>query len=473
MTRRVVDAAIDVTKPGEDTPAFTIPAEHIGPIDIEEAAQEAMDAGGVEVDNASETYVGDQRVTSGDRLDIKTQLEGESSLSTRLVAVARDVTDVLVANGRLTLDIEFTDFVFTTLSWRAVDASFEDEDVGTIIDTLVANDAPEVGRSQIETLGVTTDAFVSGRYLLDVITEDLAAVGDAIVANDGTDLVVQSLSSVEPVTTLTPADFYTPIEVSRVDDELANRSRIDGGVDHAVDVAQETQSTTERVTETSRLVTQVPARKSEIARVQLFTELDSASDDGLVVRLQAARDGSPVDVDDSESDIARRKLSSAFLADGDFSTFLLPDHSLAPADEPFLIVEADGEDGQFVGTDGDGTATYRAEYPYPLIASTVDGASRHEYRRRDVRIRDEQLDTLGAVQDKAESVVRHRNTPASTVSAAAQSLDAHQLKPGEVARLDGFGDLNANGTYLCLDRTTEYGGTLLTTELTLQDTTTV
>jgi len=161
------------------------------------------------------------------------------------------------------------------------------------------------------------------------------------------------------------------------------------------------------------------------------------------------------------------------LSAGDFTTFLLPDHDLAPADNPYLIIEADGPDGQVVGTDGNGTPTYRAEYPYPLIASSVDGPSQREYRRRDVRTRDDQLDTLRAVQDKSESVVRHRAEPATTISAAARTLDAHNVAPGDGVELSGFGAVNANGTYLCLDRSTEYEGTLLSTELTLQDITTV
>lgn len=471
MTRRVTDVAVDVTKPSDDAPTFTVSAEQITGLDIKEAAQDAMDGGTVEFNTTDAPLPG--RITSGDRLDIRTQLKGEQSLSTRLVALARDVTDTLGGGDVRTASVEFTDFVFTVLSWRVADLSAEGEDVGSIVDTLVQGDAPEVGRSQIETLGIDTDAFVNGRYILDVISEDLAPIGDAVVAQDGTDLVFRPLGNVTATTTLTSADFYADVEVSRVDDELANRSRVDGGVDHAIDTAQETQSATQRVTESSRIVTQIPARKSEVARVQLYTDVDSTSDDALVVRLQAARGGSPVDVDDRESDLARRKLAPSFLSAGDFTTFLLPDHDLAPADNPYLIIEADGPDGQVVGTDGNGTPTYRAEYPYPLIASSVDGPSQREYRRRDVRTRDDQLDTLRAVQDKSESVVRHRAEPATTISAAARTLDAHNVAPGDGVELSGFDAVNANGTYLCLDRSTEYEGTLLSTELTLQDITTV
>ena len=468
MSRTVADLELAVTKPQETTSAFTVPSEDIQGLDTEERAQDAMDGGSVTIDNTDRTYTDDHRITSGDRVDIRAQLADEDTLSTRLVTIARDVTDTLDGGGIRSIDVELTDFVFTILSWRSVSDSYESEDVGTIIDELVGAAAPEVGRSQIETFGVETDAFINGRYLLDVLVEDLSPIGDAILAHEGTDLIAAALEELDVSTTLTPADLYAPINVTRTDDEVVNRVRIDGGVAHAVDAEQSTQSSTTRVTNTNRLVTQIPARKSELARIQLYTQRDPNSTDRLSVRLQAERDGEPVDIDDRESDITRRTHQATFLSDDGWTTFLLPDHSLPPASEPFLIIEAGGGDGHDVGVDGSGTPTYQAEYPYPLIAQTVGAGSQSEYRRRDHRIRDDQLETLSAVQYKVESVARHRARPARKLTAAAKTPRAHQLQPGQVARVSDFPDVGANGEYLCLDRKTTYDGIRMTTELTLQ-----
>jgi len=470
MVQHIADVTIDVTKPGSDTPAFAIPAEDIGTITLDETAQDAMDGGDVELENTDASYTGARRITPGDRLDIYVQLEDGQSLSHWLTAMARDVTDTLEGGTRQALGVELTDFVFSVLSFRTVDAAFEAEDAGAIVDGLVAGAAPELDRSQIQTLGVDTDIIAQGRTLLDVIVEDIAPIGDAVLGHDKTSLVVKPLQDVNSAMTLTPSDLHAPVEVTAVDDNIANRARVDGGVDHAVDSEQLTQSATARVTETDRIVEQIPVRKSEVARVAIHTEPDPNSSDAVVVRLQADRDGSPVDVDDRESDLARRTLADDFLADGALTEFRLPDHTLAPRENPHLIIEADGPDGHDIGTDGNATPTYRAEYPYPLIAEGTDGDSQAEYRRRDVRIRDEQLDTLQAVQDKTQSVIRHRAQPARRISGGAATPAAHQLSPGDAVDVAGFPELNINGRqYLVTERSTELSGTLLRTGLTLQD----
>lgn len=470
MTRYITDFYIEVTKPTDDAPFMTIPGDDIQQLSIDESAQEAMDGGDVEIDNTASKYSDDTAVTSGDSLDVYLQLEEDTSPEHWFTAIARDVTRSLEENLNQTLSVEFTDFVFTILSFRVADAAFENEPAQHIITDLVTSQAPEIDTSGVEPLDVDTDIFVQGRRLFDVLVEDIIPISDAVFAHDGRTLNVSPLSDVDSQGVVTPRDFVAPIEIKSVDDELINSVRVDGGVDHAVDAEQTTQSATQRVTNTSRIVTQVPVRKSELARIQVYIQKDTSSSDGVVVRLQADRNGSPVAIDDQQSDIARKKITSDFLSTDGYTTFMLPNHSLAPRENPHLIIEADGTDGHDIGTDGSGNPAYIAEYPYPLIAQATNGESQADYRRRDKRIKDEQLDTLTGVRDKTQSALRHSTEPAKRVEAEADTILTHTLSPGQGVDVGEFPMPSLNGRqFLVTERSTEVTGIRLTTSLTLQE----
>jgi hypothetical protein len=390
--------------------------------------------------------------------------------------MARDVTDELSAGGGVrNIDIQATDFVFSVLSFRTSDGAFDAVDVGSVVDSLVGDDAPEVGRSQIETVGREVSISVNGRKTLDIITQDLAPAGDALLAQDGTDLIFKSLNTVTPEFDLTIDDFHTPISIQRVDDDLINRVRIDGGTDRALDDEQPTQTGTVRVTDTNRRVFQVASRKSELDSIELFTVKDSTADNGLVVRLQAARNGNAVDPTDRESDVARRELAPPFIETNGFTEFILPDHDLAPAENPFVIVEAAGSTGHEIGVDTNtnNAVTFRAFFPFPLLARASDGASVAEFRRRDFRQRDEQLDSEQAVQDSAQAALRHRTEPKRRINAAAATPRTHRLRPGEAVRVSDVPVPDVFGEYLVTERATSFDGVRLNTELTLEDVTTI
>jgi len=120
------------------------------------------------------------------------RLRGEKSLSRRFTAVARDVTDELEGGGRRTVEIELTGFALTICSFRNVDGSFNGVDVGTVVNSLVARDAPVVDRSRIETVGRKIDINIQGRRLFDVITQDLQPAGNAILAGEKRSLIFRS-----------------------------------------------------------------------------------------------------------------------------------------------------------------------------------------------------------------------------------------------------------------------------------------
>jgi hypothetical protein len=280
--------------------------------------------------------------------------------------------------------------------------------------------------------------------------------------------VFQSLDTVSPQFNLTLDDLHTPVSVQRVDDELINRVRIDGGTDSALDDEQPTQTGTVRVTDSSRQTFQISSRKSEIDSLEVFTVKDTSADNGLVVRLQAARNGSAVDPSDTESDIARRELAPEFIAQNDFTEFLLPAHDLAPVEDPFVIVEGAGPTGHEIKTDGS-TPSFKAFFPFPLLARASSGESVTEFRRRDLRRRDEQLENEQAVQDAAQAALRHRAEPKRRLNATAATPRAHRLRPGEAVRVSDVPVADVSGDYLVTERATSFDGVRLDTELTFED----
>jgi hypothetical protein len=471
VTRDVLDAELRAFKPRATSPFVTLGT--IEAFSATQSANDPIDRGSVTIENTDDKLSGTNRITSGDRIEIDVQLRGENSLSRRFTAVARDITDSLEGAGRRTVEIELTGFALSVCSFRNADGAFEGVDVGTVVDSLVAADAPELDRSRIQTVGRTIDINIQGRRLFDVLTQELQPAGDAILAGDKQSLVFRSLGDIAVKHGLTDVDIHAPISVERVDDELRNRVRIDGGIDTAVDDEQLTQSATTRVTDTTRFVQAIETRKSEVDKVQVFTVRDSTSDDNLTVRIQAGRNGSPVDINDRQSDIASRTLAPDFISQSGFTEFRIPSHTLAADAQPFLIIEASGATGHEVGTDGSGELTFKALFPFPLLARSERGSSIQEFRRRDLRVRNDQLETEQAVQDVAGARLRHRAEPKRRFTATANSIRAHNLRPTDIVSVDSFPVADVSGEFVVTERQTEFAGSQLQTEITLEDTTTL
>ena len=463
-------------KPNVADPYAVVPGSDLSGVEISERGQGEIDQGSFQIPNHTGVY-DDVDITSGDRLELHLQLAGEDALSPYWTAVAKPPSFALEGGSRRSIEIGARDFVTAVLSWRQAYQDFENQQIAgttdSIVNTLLREQAPELDRSQIGVVERETDTFVNGRDLRTVIVEDLAPVAGAIIAQDGTALVFEQLHDVDVKHSLTPEDFRGSIDVSGSDDELSTLVRVDGGTAHDADDEQLTQTTTTRVTQTDRVMTQVQTRKSEIDRVQVWTQPDDSSPDKLAVRLQSDRDGAPVNVASTESDIASKRLSPEFLEHGGLTTFLLPTHTLAPGDDPWVIVEATGDTGHLVGTDSNGNLTFQAEFPYPLLTRARDEGAAQEFRRRDHRIRDDTLGTFAAVRDSARSFLEHHNRPSRSVGGEAESARAHRLQPGDVVDTSA-GDWQGapvTGSYLVTERSTtiDAEATMLTTDLSLQE----
>lgn len=492
MTLELEAVEIDITPPGSDSPTATIPDEVIGSITIGERINDRMDNCSISFDNTmagsgwgeSKWGVGSwsgptniNEITTGDRIDIKTQLRGESSLVREWTGIVRNPTDTIEGGNVALREVDATDFVFTVLSFRRTFENFENKPIAgssdAILDTVIDREAPEIDRSGIVEVDDVADMFADGKTLFSIVVGDLRSEADAVVAQDGDTLIFEPLTNVSADTTLTQDDFYAGIEIDRNDQDLVNNVRVTGGRDHASDDEQTTQSTTQRVTDSNRVVQQLQTRKSEIDRFQLYTKRDANSDDNLRVRIQAERNGSPVAIGDQNSDIARKSLEAELIADDGYTEFVLPRHTLGGSEPPFVIIESNGSTGHDIGTDGNGTPTYRAEYPFDLVAQILDESSQQQYRRRDTRIEDDALRTERAVKTRAQTELRRNNRPALTVSAEAQTPTAHRLSAGDAVTLSGFDRFDVDTTYIVSERSVDIAGGLLNTSLTLQDTKTV
>lgn len=472
MTEQIEAVECRAFKPGASSP-FIVLSDSIVGFDLTESAQDAIDGGSIEIENTDGVIDASNRITSGDKIEIHLQLVDDISLSRYATLIARDVSDALDGGGLQRVSVEVTDFVFSLLSFRTADASFEDIDAATAVTDLVESQVPAVGTSKINKIDTDVTLSVNGRFILDVIQQDIEPVADAVMSAVGTDLRFEAINNVSVKHQLTFDDIFSPVEIQRVDDELINRVRIDGSTETALDDSQTTQSATVRVTDTSRQTVQAFSRKSEVAAIEIFTVPDSTAKSGLTVRLQAAQSGSAVDPTDTGSDIARRTLAPSFLAQSDFTRFLMPSHTLAPAENPFIIIEGVGQTGHDIGTDGNGNVTFKSFFPFPLLARAESGQSQQQFRRRDFRRRDDQLDSEQAVNDAAQGELRHRTEPKRRISAQAASPRAHQLQPGDAVRVSDISVSDVSGVFIVTERQIEFANGLLRTGLTLEDANTI
>ncbi|WP_459191818.1 hypothetical protein [Halosimplex sp. J119] len=473
MPRTVADAELEVyaADNGTDSPDVVIPGDDIQRVKTKRRIGALKDTGSLDLSNTHGKY-DRETLTTGDRLVWRTRLEGEASLSDRWTAIAGVPEHSFGAGTQRTISVSLTDFVFGVLDWRLVYNSFESTPISgspdAILETLLSNKAPEIGQSQIQSVGTTANYFSSGTSLFEIVG-DLQTLSDAVVYNDGRDLVFRPLGDITTQWQLQRGrngDIRTG-SVSGADDDLANVVRVDGGTSQAVDDEQTTQSNYTTVTTSSRLTHQLSTRKSEVDRIEVWTRT-TGSGEQLTVRLQKDDGGAPVAPSDQQSDIVNKTLDSTFLADDGYTTFIFASHTL-PESNPWVIIETDGSSGQEIGTDGSGAPAYRAYFPYPLDIRARAGGSIDEYRRREDRIRDDELETLAAAQDTAEAEVGKRGAPRLTISAPAHSVRAHNLTPGDAVDVDWPRE-GVQGPVVCtqVQETHSAGSNRLETTLTFE-----
>jgi len=460
MTRHITDAEVRLFDPGASAPKATVGQERIQQAQVQRRLGTLVDQGSVTLYNDDGQF--SDTLSAGDRVDFLVQFRGDSTLSRRFTGIAR-VPTIQPSGGRgtPTVSVSLDDLVFRTLSFRTVFAQFDDLAVDDIIRAVVSDAAPEL-TTNISQLDTSTSITANGTEALELVSS-LVALGDGVARQDGDTLIVEPLSGIQTDTSLDRATDIGIPEVGGSDDEMANEVRVSGGTDTAIDDQQPTQTTTTTVTASSTLTTTISTRKSEVARVDIFTDR-TGSDEDLIVRLQQDDGtGAPVAPNDPQSDIAQRRLSAEFIEQGGLTTFLLPDHTL-PEPEPVLIIQSSGASGQLIGIDGNGEPRYDAFFEFPVEVRSSDGDSVAEFRRRETLIQDDSISSLAEANDRAETVLQRRARPRREFSAVADSLTAHQLAPGDGLSLD-WTDLNTTGPFVVSEVRDQFDGTVVETDI--------
>lgn len=481
MSRKVVNAEIEVYKSGNttDTPDFVIQND-VEDASIETRAKDLMDVGNFTINNTYEQYgINSNHITLGDKLKFRVRMKGENSMSVRWTAFADTPTYETDGPNRKTIDLSGNDWVFRVLENRTLFASYQSrpisEDTTGIMQEVLNARAPNIDRSRIQPIDKQTDLNANGNVLLDTIHE-LTQIGDAVMASDDESLVITQLERLLDDQDglkqfdLKPSDHAGKFDVQKDPDGITNSIRVQGGRAFSLENSQTNQSSTTTVTDSTRLTQQISTRKSEIDRVEIYTSGDN-NGDPLQVRIQADDGGAPTAPGDRNSDIARKRLDPEFLANGGYTTFILPRHSLHVSN-PWIIVDSDGSTGQPVGVDSNGNLTYKQYYPYPVVVEQQNGSSINEYGRHEDIHQDESIRTNQAARDVAQRILTRDAKPNTTIQFTAESLRAHNLSTLDVIGVD-YPESGAVGDFIVTKRKDTYNGTNMVTTITAQDAETI
>lgn len=483
----IQDARLEVTKPGDTSPSATLHGpEDLRTVSISSQIQDVRDRATITYDNEGGRHTG--TITTGDRLDFYVTYSGpadaamsgydasqydRSSYDASTQTIHRwtglsGVPNYHKPEGGRYATVEATDFVFAVMAFRRLQRSYINTGISTILREIVADKCPELSTGEILTVNQSTDVVYSGKSVMDAAVE-LAGRADATMWTRGNRLVFEQLDTVASEWTATATDFGT-WSSGGDDDHLLNHLRTEGGTDSKVGDEQTVQDGYTRVTDSSRIQHQIQLPVSRIEQVEVWTR-PADTGDNVIVRVQEDRGGAPADPSDTTLDRASRTLAAPFLANDDYTTFLLGQVDL-PAENPWILIESGGADGQDIGIQSStGNPTQKTWYWYPLITERQSQSSINEYRRREQRDVRESLSTFTAVRDYGDARIAHNDEPRRTFSGPAASWRAHHLEPADVVTLD-FPEEAAVGDYIVTQRTDNYGqpaGNMLKTDLELQE----
>lgn len=477
---------------------YAFRAEDILDVSINERVNELKDQASVSVTNVDGVYTNenvsnDAVIRHGDRVSFYTgggsvtygsgeygegpyapTLDHQWTGIVRNLSVNAEGADIY----RLEFDVE--DFPYAVMSMRNVTNAWEDRKIlsgpgsgSGIINTMLANNAPEIDLSQLPNLSQTASVSFNSRNLMEAVVA-LASQAKLIVRSDKTALRFEEPSSLQTQFTL-QHDDYSLWSYSSNDDELFNDVRLNGGRGHEVDEksSQPRMNGQMTVTDTSRGLVRVTSRKGEVDRAEIFTyPQDTESDDDLTLRLQVNDGGEPINIDDTKSDIASKTLDHDFLAEGGWTTFNIPQHDL-PSPNPWIIIESGGNGGQTIGVyeqAGGGTQiAMKLHYPYNVTTQRINSNSVDKYRRREDTIKDNSIEVFDAARDEIRAYLRRHSEPDTEFSFDnVQSDRMHNLDVGEIVRVN-MPHVSESGRYVCIQKQTTWQTTQEEVNLTFRD----
>ena len=370
-------------------------------IDLDEVVNEVSDSCDMIMDNGSGLY--NQSITLGDSVKLWIKTNYNTSYVHKWTGVITEKRIDRESPECSQLTLTAFDWMSHKIKTQNVYKSFTnhpiavDESVDNVsqgfINRLLHDFVPNASRIGITNVSQRVNAYLVGDNLITPIQEAAEYAGAVFRGDKNKNFIFEKRSNKSAVITLNASDVQD-LSVIPAWDNLANIVRVNGGVNEAIEIQQTDASAWHRVTNTSRFETKIFTRKSELSKVEIYT--DRTSQDNIIVRLQADKGNAPVNRSSVAADITNKNLAVNFLAKGGYTTFLLPHHILGAGNNFWLIIEANNESGQQVATNVNGSLTFKAYYPYPTIVerknqASIDkyGESKKSVDRPDVRTRKE------------------------------------------------------------------------------------
>jgi len=190
------------------------------------------------------------------------------------------------------------------------------------------------------------------------------------------------------------------------------------------------------------------------------------SSDSIRIRIQSNEGGAPAAITDPDSDIVKKVVNIADLQDAGLTTFTLPDHKL-PDPDPWLIIEADGVDGQLLGLNSGSEPVIKSYFQYHLSSVQQDRESAEKYRVRSSNYYRDNLRTSSEVNQLIQAKLGRNAEPDKELTLPARSKRAHQLRTGQAVTIQ-FDKLGVAADYILTQKDTVYGGPRLETTLKFQ-----
>lgn len=486
MTLRITNAELRGFHPGNtglERSAADYIIREIESADYSRRIDEYKDTASFQIDNTGGEY--SQNLQPGDRLEffIDQGTEGRGygeggygegaygSSSQRLwTGMIRPftITDEIGVNS--TISIEPESFAPAVMGIRNIYGVYENIRIDEIITDIIEKKCPELFISNLPDIPQTTSIFLHGKEVLKTVAR-LLRRANKVLTTQGRYVSAAEPRSIATSMELVQGETIGVIENQVNDDNLINDLRIEGGTGHAVEEdAQQTDHTQfVQISKQDPELFQIDMRKSSVERVLLYTAL-TGSGESFVARLQRDKNGSPIAINNTKSDIASVEVPPEEINDEAFTPFLFPEHTL-PEPNPWLIIQTTGNQGQMIGTDDAGVPAVIPEYPYQIIIEKTADDSIDTYRRREDKLSDDSIGTFEAANAAGEQFLDHNNLPSEQIQTRiyqTENQNPHTLRPGDVVELDRP-PARAVGRYAIYEMQDTFDSSTIETDITLID----
>jgi len=498
---QIRDARLDIYYPGSSSPDIQVPRQDIRNFTLSRGYNDSKGASDITINGGTEVNpqylsggpgAGVRNIDIGNKVEIRALTEfsdpsktldddGEALLDTVFVA---DVDPVLNPDKTIDINLSGGNFVFEVMRRRTAEGVFRNRRVvgnsESIINILLANNAEEIDRSQIQGLSSSasqqTATIVYNRgNLFEAVREAAFRVGGALNA-DQSALTIDFKSDLSPDLPLNNSDYHLPLDFGKTSETLLNfivATGVDGTqVTEEFTTAPNTETQTTVDTEGQYHTSNDPITISQgnIPRVELkLLATDSQTD--LLVAVQEDS-GTPGDRGDDlgAAIIPNEDISSNFIrfVSAPVGVDSLNTDSIKivfEARNPNTGIEVFGDDND---NDGDtDNFFYKLYKTFPSASIARNTTSIGNYRRHEARIRPE-VDSQEAGTQVATAKLERNSSPERTLQFDAASLTTHTATTGRIYRVNND-VLNVQGDYIVTNINQQYRANNLTTKLTLLD----